>query len=139
MTPHYSIEVEPRRRLVRIKIDGFFQMRDAATFIAARYAAHAELPHRSPPNHLTLCDVSDCRIQLNGVVEALRPLLSDPDLMSRRLAFVTGASSVRMQIRRLINRETAQAFETIEDAEAWLFDAPAAPRGIPELSGARRV
>ena len=120
MPANFSIDVDAAQAVVRITLSGFFGAADVASFAEAQAKAYARLP-RSGARHLTLCDIGACKIQLQEVVDAFRRLLDDPALMSRRIAFVTGNSPAKMQIRRLVNRDTARAFERVEDAERWLL------------------
>ena len=117
----YSITVDPQTAFVRITLDGFFALGDVQEFAIALARAYAGLAS-GRGHHLTLCDVSECKIQPQEVVEGFRRLLTDRSLMSERLAFVTGASPAKMQIRRLIARDTCRFFEQADAAERWLLD-----------------
>ncbi len=122
MIANYSFEIDQARRIVRIKIGGFFGAGEVACFAEAQARAYARLPHDSE-RHLTLCDISDCKIQLQEVVDGFRRLIDDPKRMARRIAFVTGSSPARMQIRRMISRDSARVFECAVEAELWLLSA----------------
>jgi hypothetical protein len=115
----FSISVDPATAFVRIKLSGFFTLDDVSAFAAEQLATYAILA-ADKGRHRTLCDVSDCKIQLQDVVEAFRQLLTNQDLMSARMAFVTGSSPAKMQIRRLITRDSCRFFETAAEAEQWL-------------------
>ena len=127
----YSITVDGDAPFVRIKLGGFFALSDVYEFAAAQAMAYEALAS-SRGRHVTLCDVSDCKIQLQEVVEAFRELLADPALMSLRMAFVTGASPAKMQIRRLIARDSCRFFEDAQTAERWLVEGDPASPGRPE-------
>lgn len=120
MNANYSFDVDRARCVVRIKLGGFFGTADVACFSAQLERAQRLLPP-TRARHVTLCDISECRIQLQEVVDGFRKLLENPQLMSRRIAFVTGASPAKMQIRRLITRDSARAFDTAAAAERWLL------------------
>jgi hypothetical protein len=120
VTDKYSISVDRLAAFVRIKLGGFFALEDVQAFAAAQRHAYKMLAS-AKGRHVTLCDVSDCKIQPQDVVEAFRGLLTDRSLMSKRMAFVTGASPAKMQIRRLIARDTCRFFEDAASAERWLF------------------
>jgi hypothetical protein len=127
MAANHSIVVDPVRCIVRASLNGFFSSGDVAGFARDQRGAYAALAGRIG-QHVTLVDVSECKIQPQDVVEAFRALLNDPALMSRRIAFVTGSSPARMQIRRLINRDSARFFDDIAAAEAWLAASPVVNR-----------
>ncbi|HEX8484077.1 hypothetical protein [Sphingomonas sp.] len=120
----YRITVDPAVPLVRIALSGLFAIADVHAFTASLREAHGRFA-RARGSHLTLCDVSACRIQLQDVVTAFRALLDDKDLMSQRMAFVTGGSPAKMQVRRIINRGSCRFFDDVESAEKWLFSAQA--------------
>ena len=115
----YVITVDRVAAFVRIRLGGFFTVDDVRDFAAAQARAYAALA-TARGRHITLCDVSECKIQLQEVVEAFRGLLTDKSLMSERMAFVTGVSPAKMQIRRLIARDTCRFFEDVGSAERWL-------------------
>ncbi len=108
---------------MRLHVGGLFSLADVEEFATAQKLAYMRLGGLLG-RHRTLCDVSECRIQLQEVFGAFQNLLQDPRLMSKRMAFVTGASPAKMQIRRLINRDTCQFFDTVADAERWLLLDP---------------
>ena len=124
MNAHYSFQVDRARDLVRIQMGGLFASADIAAFLEARRLAHAEL--RCAPNqHLTLNDVRGMKIQPQEGVAAFRLMLSDPAYQSRRLAFVASQTLARSQLMRALADRDARCFDTVEEAEAWLFDEAA--------------
>jgi len=128
MSAEYSIEVEPQRDLVRIRMGGFFTPEDIKGFLEARRVAHRGLSCR-PNQHLTINDIRDMKIQSQDIVDGFRALLADPAYRSRRLAFVVGPTLARTQLVRALASRTARCFEDFWSAEAWLFadeDAAAA-------------
>lgn len=129
MNTGYTIETDKARGRMTLTLSGFFSEDDVALFTKERTAAQAAL--RCAPNqHLTLCDVSGCRLQSAAVVEAFTRIIGDPRAMSRRIAFVVGSSLARMQVRRMLVRDNAACFEDRASAEAWLHedDTAAVPR-----------
>ena len=99
---------------------GLFTAPDIAAFLEARRKAHAALGC-APNRHLTLNDVREMKIQTQDMVAAFRYMLSDPDYRSRRLAFVAAPTLARGQLLRALQERDARCFETVEEAEAWLF------------------
>lgn len=125
----FAISVDPVNAFVRIKLSGLLTLQDVADFANAQLAAYARLASVQR-KHRTLCDVSDCKIQLQEVVQAFRQLLADERLMSAQMAFVVGNSPARMQIRRLIMRDSCRFFDTVAEAERWLLGV-ASPERLP--------
>ncbi|HEX8415552.1 MAG TPA: hypothetical protein VF637_16980 [Sphingomicrobium sp.] len=120
----FEITVDVASRLVRLKVGGLFTLDDVQAFAAEQRAAYAKLG-TARGRHRTLCDVSECKIQLQEVFAAFRQLLDDPWLMSERMAFVTGRSPAKMQVRRLISRDTCRFFDGVREAEQWLREQQA--------------
>lgn len=120
MSADFTIDVEPDRDLVRIRMGGFFTSGDIDAFLAARAQAHATLSC-GPNQHLTLNDLREMKIQAQESVEMFRAMLADPAYRSRRLAFVIGQTLARTQLQRALDRRTARCFDDPWAAEAWLF------------------
>jgi hypothetical protein len=120
MSAEYSIEVEPSRDLVRIRMGGFFEREDIEGFLEARRVAHRELTC-GRNQHLTINDIRDMKIQSQEIVDAFRDMLADPAYRSRRLAFVVSATLARTQVVRALADRRARIFEDFWSAEAWLF------------------
>jgi hypothetical protein len=121
MDPTYAITIEPERKLLRIVMSGFFAFENAAQLEIDRHAALVRLGC-ARNQHVTLVDVTACKLQPQDVVLAFQVALANPRYMSRRIALVTGNSGVRMQVRRVTTPSHANFFETTEAAEAWLFE-----------------
>lgn len=118
MSASYSVEADPARDLVRIRLAGFLTPEATADFLRARDAAHLRL--RCGPNeHATVADIRDMAIQSRDVVERFQGLLADPRLRSRRLAVVTPSSLARMQAYRAAGNRGARFFADLAEAEAW--------------------
>jgi len=120
MTANFSVHTQADRGLLILELSGFFTVEEVAAFAAARDTALATLG--TPPNrHVTLCDVSECKIQPQDIVETFRAMLIDPKVAAARLAIVTGSSLARMQVRRLVDRPNLAFFTARREAERWLF------------------
>ena len=119
MSAEFSIEADPSRDLIRIRMAGFFTQSDVLAFLAARRDAHARLNCRVN-QHVTLNDLRDMKIQSQEMVDAFRAVLADPLYRSRRLAFVVGPTLARTQLMRALDARNARCFEDIWTAEAWL-------------------
>lgn len=124
MPASYTVTAHPERDLIRITLAGFFDMAGFADFARARDAAYARL--RCAPNqHDTLVDVRDLKIQARDIFEAFRAMVANGTIRARRLALVTGDTAIRIQVRRLIDRDDIRCFADLAAAEAWLATPPA--------------
>lgn len=130
MQADFSINVDPTRDLVRIRMGGFFKINDIARFIAVRDLVHETL--RCGPNqHLTLVDIREMGIQSQEAVAGFGKALHDPRHISKRLAIVVSKSLARMQIQRAAAGRNVHYFtDDAGAAEQWLIegDAPGDPR-----------
>jgi hypothetical protein len=120
MKAEFSLEVDPQRDLVRIRMAGFFRKGDIADFIEARRAAHQMLDC-APNAHLTINDIRGMDIQAHDIVDSFREMLAAPEYRSRRLAFIVGNTLARSQAIRAIESRAARWFTDPAMAEAWLF------------------
>ena len=117
----FTIELEPARDLVRIRLSGFFSVDDVGRFQAELLLAHRRLGCGRRGGPLTINDISDMAIQSQDVVARWAAFLADPAHRSRRLAFVVGSTLARMQLQRTIGSRDAKVFTASDEAELWLF------------------
>lgn len=125
----YTVSAEPSRKLVRIKLVGFLSHDEVAGFARAEQAAIQQMGCRSG-EYLVLVDTTEFLLQTQDVATELQNLVNASAFRAKRIAIVNGESAFRMQARRLLTREEALIFDTLAEAEAWLFrpDEPAADR-----------
>jgi hypothetical protein len=124
------IEIMPdaSRRLVRVMMSGFLQPEDVQRFTADKEAAVEAMGLRTR-EFLLLIDTAGCTIQSQEVVAAFIDAVLNTRFQSKRLAVVRHDNLTRMQTRRILSvRDDAMLFETVEEAEEWLF-APDVARG----------
>ena len=117
----FTIEIDPSRDLVRIRLSGFFSVDDIGRFQAELLLAHRRLGCGRRGGPLTINDISNMAIQSQDVVARWGAFLADPAHRSRRLAFVVGSTLARMQLQRTINGRDAKVFTAADEAEQWLF------------------
>lgn len=124
MTPTVRFTADPSRKLLRVKMTGFFMLDAVADYIEQRRAAFNKLGC-GPGEHITLCDVRGCHISTQEVLSAFAAALADPATRARRIAFITDSALLRQQIRRMVDADRARCFGDEVEALAWLADAPA--------------
>ncbi len=117
----FSIDLDPPRDLVRIRLSGFFSVEDVARFQAELLLAHGRLRCARRGGPLTINDISSMSIQSQDVVARWGAFLANPAHRSRRLAFVVGSTLARMQLQRAIGARDARVFTDAAEAEQWLF------------------
>ncbi|WP_066483578.1 hypothetical protein [Sphingomonas sp. CCH13-B11] len=120
MNGHFSVDVDPARRLIKVKMGGFFSLDDVAGYHDAVHRATARAGGL-PSQQRMICDISDMRIQTQDVVDAFRRVMGDPKYRQRKVGFVVASSLARMQLLRVIGSRNAQCFATEAEAEDWVF------------------
>lgn len=133
MPSDFSVDAEPARDLVRIRIGGFFQSDDLRRLTEAWRAALARL-HCPSDKHLALVDTRAALICSQEMVGHWSALATDPAFRSRRLAFIIAPTLVRKQVQRATADVTAQSFIDETEAEAWLFSEEAKPALVDSTS-----
>ncbi len=120
MSDKFTFTLDRDRGLVRIRMHGFYTLKDVAAFFDARRKAHAALglPQGA---HMTLNDLRGMKIQQQEVIQAFQQGLAAPEEKARKLAIVVDAAMARGQANRAINSADTQYFADVESAEAWLF------------------
>jgi len=117
----FSIDLEPSRDFIRVRLSGFFSVEDIERFQAELHSAHRRLGCSSRGGPLTLNDISGMAIQSQDVIAKWQAFLTNPAHRSRRLAFVVASALARMQLQRAIGDRDAQVFTNAQEAEQWLF------------------
>jgi hypothetical protein len=115
----FQIDTDPRRKLLRVRLAGFFTIEEVADFCAQAQAAIIGMGCGSG-EHMLLVDTRECVLQAQPVVTAFGKLISEPRFAARRIAIVTGTVASRMQTRRILAHPDAKLFDTPEQADAWL-------------------
>ena len=125
MQPTHSISVDVDARFLHLTLAGFFDAEAVARFMADREAAHVSLGAAN--DHVTLCDVTNCKIQSKESFEQFRALLMQRSRWGRRMAFVVPHGSLAaLQVKRLVaERADLRVFNDSEEGRAWLLEAAA--------------
>jgi hypothetical protein len=131
----YRIEVDAGRNLVRLTLNGFWQIETVRAFATDEQAAVASLSC-GKGEHLVLADLSHFTIQSQEVVSMCKAFIDGATNTAKRLALVAGPGLARIQYKRVMGRDHMQLFQTVAKAEAWLFqDIPAAIVTEPAIAG----
>jgi hypothetical protein len=115
----FTITTEPARKLVRIKVSGMLNVSDVAELYRQE---HQAIKAMGCPlgEQVVIVDLTECPLQLQNIVSAFQESMTS-NAKGRAVALVTGSSLARMQARRIMRREGSAMFETMADAEVWLF------------------
>jgi hypothetical protein len=121
MHPRFSIALDAPRDLVIVVMTGLLLPADVADFFEARRKVHARL-ECATGRHVTLTDLRAMSILPQETVDAFAILLTDPQSIARRLAFVVGPTLVRSPLLRALGGRDARFFADPAEAKAWLLD-----------------
>ncbi|WP_326523080.1 hypothetical protein [Sphingomonas sp.] len=120
MSAEHAIIVDPARRLLDVRMGGFYTPDDVRGYRQAIEAASVELGG-DPGRQRMICDITEMQIQPQETVAAFAGFMADPRYATRKVAFIVSATLARMQIERAKGGRHAQTFLNRADALAWLL------------------
>lgn len=136
MNAAYTIDVNPRQRLMAVTLTGFLTWN---VFVELRRdVAKAINQIGCPPGqHLALWDIKNAKIQSQDIVGGFRAMSDQSAVAARQIAVVAGQSLMRMQLRRLIGDERVfQTFDTVLEARTWLLRSEIGSSSrVPSITG----
>ena len=106
--------------LIESRLSGLLSVETVLAYAATVEPFIEEMARRGP--YRMLIDVSECVIQPQEVVAAFQEHVAGMP-QARRLAVVTGNSTVRMQVRRIMGGPGMAMFGDRDEALAWLARA----------------
>ena len=111
---------EPHRKLVRAVMRGLLTVEEVERFAREEQAAVRGMGLRSG-EFVLIIDALDGQTQTQDVMAAFQALLLDSPVKARKVATVRRSALDRMQSRRVSQlRASAQVFDNLAEAEAWL-------------------
>lgn len=117
-----TVAAEPERKLVRAHMSGFLDLAEVADFSRQEQAAVRSMGLGSGDFYL-LINTSETFIQTQEVVAAFQHLITDSKFKAKRIAVAREGSLTRIQTNRIVKiRDNAAVFESVADAERWLFE-----------------
>ena len=115
------VTFDPRRRLVRAEMSGLLTAAEIELFSRQEQEAVQQMGLRSGEFFLLIETQGDV-VQKQEVVEAFQQLLLQSPLKAKRIATVREGALPTIQTRRISSvRKNAEVFNTVREAEAWLF------------------
>jgi hypothetical protein len=117
-----TVAAEPDRKLVRAQMSGFLDLAEVAEFSRQEQEAVRSMGLGSGEFYL-LVHTSEAVIQSQEVVAAFQHLITDSKFKAKRIAVARESSLTRIQTNRIVKiRDNAAVFESLADAERWLFE-----------------
>ena len=111
---------EPKRKLVRAFMRGLLSIEEVEQFSRDEQAAVRSMGLGSG-EFVLIIDALGGQTQTQEVMAAFHALLLNTPMKARKVATVRHGTLDRMQSRRISEaRATAQVFDNLADAEAWL-------------------
>lgn len=120
MTGDFDIQLDRSRRLMTVRMSGFYTLDDVRRYASAIAAATVQLGG-APDEQRMINDISEMNIQSQEIVGAFRQFMSDPRYGRRRVGFVVASTLARKQLMRVIGARHVRIFTSAAAAEAWLF------------------
>lgn len=116
-----KVTADPARKLVIAHMSGFLALEEVEAFARDKDAAVKSMGLRSG-EYLLLIDTAQAIIQPQEIVAAFQQLVAHSRYKARRIAVARRSSLTRLQTTRILSiRDDAAVFDSIEDAERWLF------------------
>lgn len=119
----YKLTVDPKRKLVLLKLVGMLSAQEVAAMYAEEYVAIRAMGCQHG-DHLVLADLTECNIQTRTVSEALQSIVQKKG-SAKRVAMFMGSSLAKMQARRIATSQNARVFEHRAEALDWLLQSEA--------------
>ncbi|WP_010188659.1 STAS/SEC14 domain-containing protein [Sphingomonas sp. PAMC 26605] len=127
IAPHYKIDVDIKRRFVRLTLSGFW---DRATF--DRYTQEVEglareaiRAGRVRQDYRVLLDLRNHGVQSREIAAEIEAgLIRNASPKQRHAVLISDSALHKSQVQRLGSATDARLFENEQDALAWLLEAP---------------
>lgn len=114
MNPNYSIEIDPSRQLIKLRLAGQWEL---TTLVTYKHDLGG-----TPGEYLVFVDLREHGLQSQEVATALQTLIENLARMVRKRAILMSGSALHaMQIRRISPNSPTNSFQTPDEAMAWLF------------------
>ena len=119
--PTVKVSSDRSRRLVRAVLSGMLNRDDVETFYRSELEAVEAMGCRTGEFFL-LVETRGNVVQRREVMEAFQRLIEHSPVKAKRIAIVRAGALSSMQTRRIAKaRGGVEVFDTVEDAENWLF------------------
>ena len=119
-----TVSVDHARKTVIARMSGFLSTEEVKAFARKEEEAVESMDLGSGQFYL-LIDTSEAIIQPQDVVAAFQHLVQNAVYKAARIAVARHGSLTKMQTERILRvRGDAAVFETLAEAEEWLFSKP---------------
>lgn len=122
----HEIRIDRARKLVDVRLRGFFTPEDAG-WISEEVRAAILTLGEDVGKHVTLYDATHVRVAPAETIEAVRASFASPavrPLWARRIAYVATSALLRRQLARITDAHPAlRVFGSRAEALAWLLEA----------------
>jgi hypothetical protein len=116
----YRLTIDAERAFIDVTMKGFLEVHQVHDYVDE---LTAKFTRAFPPGapYVMLIDISECALQSTAVVDAFRNHVANFPRASR-LAIVSGNSSARMQLNRILVRDYLRFFAFRAEAVSWLME-----------------
>ena len=114
----YKIRIDADQALADVTLKGFLELHEVNDYIAELDVRFARVFSPGAP-YVLLIDISECALQSTAVVDVFRDYIANFP-KAERIAVVSGNSSARMQVNRILARDYLRFFDFRAEALSWL-------------------
>lgn len=119
MTEHYKINLDYEKRLMQVRLFGFWNSDVIADFIRDIEIEEKRLLVGQRP-YFVLSDLREFPVQSRDIVDEMEKHLAAWSNTGSFSAIVTPSALAQMQFKRIAEGGNRKFFTIIEDANAWL-------------------
>ena len=119
--PTVNVMADRSRRLIRAVLSGMLTLDDVESFYRSELEAVQAMGCRTGEFFL-IVETRGNVVQSREVMDAFQRLIEHSPVKAKRIAIVRAGALSSMQTRRIAKaREGVEVFDSVKEAEAWLF------------------
>ncbi len=116
----YRIVMDVSHSVVDVTLKGFLELHEVNDYIAELDARFARA-FQPGAAYVLLIDISECALQSTAVIDIFRDYIANFP-KAERIAIVSGNSTARMQLHRILVRDYLRFFDFRAEALSWLLE-----------------
>ncbi len=120
MTDHYTIDVDPHRRLMRATLSGFWNIQTVYAFLAEIEHKEAKLKVAGKP-YFVMTDLTEFPVQTREIADELENHLKAWSNAGAFSAIISSSALATLQVKRIAEGGNRRYFCAQDNAMDWLI------------------